>query len=123
LTWNSTASYLKAISDVSKIQNWFYTQSSPSCIVLFNAIDETPVSNRNINLFPNPTNDFLTLEFNATNAASRFRIYDARDMLIENVFVNASGRTIIQTEQYAAGVYFVEIVDDGKIYFGKFIRQ
>ncbi|MGL4596506.1 MAG: T9SS type A sorting domain-containing protein, partial [Bacteroidia bacterium] len=113
----------KTISDVTKIQNWYYTETSPSCIVLFNAIDETVAHPQNINLYPNPTTNLLTLNFNASNQGAQFRIYDTRGVLIQNVAVSNSGTTTIQTENWASGIYFVEIIDNGKIYFGKFIRQ
>jgi hypothetical protein len=123
LAWNSTASYQKVISDVTKIQTWHQTQSSPSCIVLYNAINEAPAAPKQINLFPNPTNNFLTLDFNATYASSQFRIYDVHGKLIANKSVSKSGQTSIETAHYAPGIYFVEIIDGENIYFGKFIRQ
>jgi len=79
--------------------------------VIFNPTGVASVNaNRSLNLFPNPANQFITLELSELNSNSQYRIFNILgETKLEGTF-KSSNR--INVEELSTGLYFVEIVGE-----------
>ena len=91
-----------------------------------NAIAQMAVLEREISLFPNPTNDMFTVQFEAKTSESVFlRLYDAQGKLLQTVIPAVLGEKVAYTfenEGLAGGLYCVQVWVDGKIGVKKVAR-
>ena len=71
-----------------------------------------------INLFPNPTKDFLNI--NSNTKIDKIKIYDATGKIIFTFFDNSRK---IDVSKLKNGVYFIEVLSDKKRYSEKFIVE
>lgn len=87
--------------------------------------DNTSISNsKNENIlkvYPNPTSDLLTIEFNKANS-SQFTILNTAGQLIESAELTVP-HTKIDISGLAAGVYYVMIQGAENMYIRKIVKQ
>jgi len=84
--------------------------------------EEPPVSISNINkldiqLFPNPTSEFVQILSTRHLPSVTIRVYDnAGNLVIEkgNLTLNAGAPFQLQVDNLSSGIYFVDINDHGK---------
>ena len=62
-----------------------------------------------IKVFPNPTQEFITIQFSEYIEDTRYSIYDLRGKLIENKLIN-SADTEIDLKKYASGQYLLKLI-------------
>jgi len=63
----------------------------------------------NFNIYPNPTEDFFTIEFeNNTKEKIELQIINSFGILIEKIDLKTT-KTIINTSNYSKGIYFVKL--------------
>ena len=67
----------------------------------------------NFEVYPNPANDFVTLDKN-TNFTSDLKVYDITGKVVFVDQANAQMRTRIQVSQLTKGIYFVEMTMNGR---------
>ena len=79
--------------------------------VIFNPTGVASVNgNRSLNLFPNPANQFITIELSELNSNSQYRIFNILgETKLEGTF-KSSNR--VNVEELNTGLYFVEIVGE-----------
>lgn len=86
-------------------------------------MDETGYSeldkNSIINLYPNPSSDYIYVD-NACNS-SIAEISDITGKIISRQVL--ASQASISTEKLVDGLYFLKIYKDGKIFYGKFIKE
>jgi len=80
-------------------------------------IKETKINNPEISVFPNPTNDFLTLKIDVSTPLNirflYYQIYDINGKLLESKKL-ADYETTISTANLVSGIYFLKITDENK---------
>jgi hypothetical protein len=76
-----------------------------------------------INLYPNPTNDFITVSGLDFNTNSVINIYGLDGSLISSNIASSSSE-VINVNDFQNGVYFMEVRKSGKLlYRSKFIKN
>ena len=77
-------------------------------------------NNFSLQLIPNPTNDYVTLELIEENHF--IKIYDQKGkcVLEKN---SMSGKTIINLTTLTSGLYFIQVSGDKRLFTGKVIKQ
>ncbi|ASE63867.1 T9SS C-terminal target domain-containing protein [Chryseobacterium indologenes] len=81
------------------------------------------VIDRGVKLYPNPTKDILTIDFNG-NVFKTLEVYsiDAKKILTQEVSSKNSAE--VNLSQYPAGIYMVTLIDsNGKTYPNKVIKK
>jgi len=80
-------------------------------------IKEAKINNPEISVFPNPTNDFLTLKIDVSTPLNirflYYQIYDINGKLLESKKL-ADYKTTISTVNLVSGIYFLKITDENK---------
>ena len=66
-----------------------------------------------IKVFPNPTQEFITIRFSEYIEDTRYSLYDLRGKLIENKLIN-SADTEIDLKKYASGQYILKLTNKSK---------
>ena len=66
-----------------------------------------------IKVFPNPTQEFITIRFSEYIEDTRYSLYDLRGKLIENKLINAAD-TEIDLKKYASGQYILKLTDKSR---------
>ena len=134
---NISKSYTFAANEVENLSNLeaiVFIQNSvtheiyqSASIAIPDAINQNNMPQDGItNLFPNPANDYSQLDYFTQNSAEvSLSIYDANGRLVNNVNIRkvAAGNHhfMIDTKNYAQGIYFVRLNIDNKLYYSKLI--
>ncbi len=63
-----------------------------------------------IKVFPNPTQEFITIRFSEYIEDTRYALYDLRGKLIENKLINSTD-TEIDLKKYACGQYILKLTN------------
>ena len=66
-----------------------------------------------IKVFPNPTQEFITIRFSEYIEDTRYVLYDLRGKLIENKLIN-SADTEIDLKKYASGQYILKLTNKSR---------
>jgi hypothetical protein len=66
-----------------------------------------------IKVFPNPTQEFITIRFSEYIEDTRYSLYDLRGKLIENKLINAAD-TEINLKKYASGQYILKLTNKSR---------
>ncbi len=66
-----------------------------------------------IKVFPNPTQEFITIRFSEYIEDTRYSLYDLRGKLIENKMIN-SADTEIDLKKYASGQYILKLTNKSR---------
>ena len=66
-----------------------------------------------IKVFPNPTQEFITIRFSEYIEDTRYSLYDLRGKLIENKLINAAD-TEIDLKKYASGQYILKLTNKSR---------
>jgi len=125
---------VKAVEIENSRSGSFYSSSNP----IFANIKTTDVPNNNNNnnnneiaIFPNPTTDYLTIQFQSYSTNSSIEILNLEGKIINsftfNSAVNVSNNLIYNLNDYnnnkiGSGVYFVKISTGTKVILRKFIK-
>jgi hypothetical protein len=83
------------------------------------------INNHLLNLYPNPANDKVNIEFleNYFTKNSSIFIYNIQGELIYKSLINRSSYKQINISDYKAGVYFVKVADDLNVNIIKLIKE
>jgi hypothetical protein len=75
-----------------------------------------------MNIYPNPTTGVVNVECTMNNVqvgTMEYHVFDAYGKLVDVVEMNAPGSSVqtaqIDLSHYAAGIYFIKAVADGKV--------
>jgi M6 family metalloprotease-like protein len=79
------------------------------------AIDE--IENHQINIYPNPTKEYLVVE--SKEPVKDVKIYDSNGKLIDNITNTDNARLLLNTNSYAIGLYYISV--DNR--FFKFVKE
>ncbi len=74
-----------------------------------------------LKIYPNPAKDEINIELNTNNYSSDYQIYNALGQLMEkDKFID---KTIVNTQKYAKGIYFIKIAYQNTILYRKIIKE
>jgi len=102
----------------------FGTDLTPSIgLKVFDAseVSLSELSNEKLRLYPNPTNDFLTLNFNAS-MTGEILIYDVQGKLVGQKSIQNKALKTIDVSDLSPGIYTIEAEGDSNIR-AKFVKQ
>lgn len=89
------------------------TQGFHQDLYIITSIDEMDMSEYNIQIYPNPTPDFLNIEFNktqSTNEVMIIQLFDIKGSLIKEYKISgASNSTRINLQLFERSNYFLRI--------------
>lgn len=122
LAWNSPAFYSKNLTDVSQVKNWFINNNAPSCMQWVQSTPEMAQEAKKLSLYPNPSSELLTIRFDGERGAS-FDVMDLTGRRMQEGKLMSGGTTVINVGEFPAGIYFVRVIDGGKVYSSKFVRN
>lgn len=86
------------------VENGSICPDTSSCIIVDN-LGIANLSNWNVHLYPNPTNDLVTISF--TQESAELKIYDALGKLIQTCTITSG--TQVSLRDVETGVYFFEL--------------
>jgi hypothetical protein len=84
---------------------------------------EKDFSENSISVFPNPTNNTVTIQLNSKNeeaTLSHIKLYDIFGRVMITTAANANSH-VLDVSKYPKGVYFIEITDKNTSYYQKII--
>ena len=96
---------------------------------LLNGLPHENSSARNVSIYPNPTNDFVTLELTSSGQINSNVNYDVYDLKGQNVLHKNIGTAAkkysekVDLSHLASGLYFIAVSDDGNIFHRKIIKN
>jgi hypothetical protein len=83
--------------------------------------NENEYKSSELNAFPNPANDFITLKIDDASSKTTFRIYNNTMQLIKTFHFENGIENRISTADFSSGLYFVDAQSEGKSYKAKFV--
>jgi len=103
------------------VNNTFCSDTSQCLNVTITGLDAS-ISENSISIFPNPTNNILTIEFNAAvnETINSLTIYN---MLGQVELIESNGKVEVDVSTLQAGVYFIKINTNKDDWNGKFIKR
>ncbi len=75
-----------------------------------------------ISIYPNPTSDYLTIQFASANATTSFNIIDTKGQSLKKGTWDQQNLAI-PVQHLANGIYFIQIIHQGKVSTSKFSVQ
>lgn len=80
-------------------------------------------STNNISLFPNPSNNVVTIAFGETIETASVKIFDVRSVEMLNTLVENSSKVNVNTANFSAGLYFVQVISKNNTAKASFVVQ
>ena len=93
------------------------TTADYSITVVQTLIGVSEIENSEINIYPNPAKEYLVIESNAP--ITDIKIYNSSGKLIDNINNTDNARLLLNTNNYAAGLYYIGV--DNR--FFKFVKE
>ena len=62
-----------------------------------------------LNYFPNPVNDILTIEWNGTNTVHAIRLFSSEGKEVKMQSVSQENKTVLNVENLSSGMYFMHL--------------
>ncbi len=72
---------------------------------------ETDIQLPKINIYPNPTKDFVTINLNSISRDLNLSIYDLNGQLLDQKNIISTPEININLEHYESGIYFLKLID------------
>lgn len=101
------------------------SDTSSSYYIDFLGIPE-PLSNAQINIYPNPANDEINIHFtklSGTNLIYSIRSIDGKEILTKNISITGLSTETINIRTLLKGMYFIELLFDNQIKYFIFIKN
>ena len=89
------------------------TQGFHQTRITVTAVSDLLYPGLEIKVFPNPTQDFITIQFSEYVEGSKYSLYDFTGRLIENRLIN-SADTEIDLKKYASGQYILKLTNKSR---------
>lgn len=114
--------YQKNKEDVMRIQHWFAIDSFPSCAFTVGINNISQIENT-LSIYPNPTNENITINFISSSKNTSVKIYDTTGRIVKNIENVRSGENTINISELEAGLYILNLQDDNNSVTKRFIKQ
>lgn len=76
-----------------------------------------------VNIYPNPTNKNITIDYKTLSKKYNIKIYNASGTLIKNIDLVNSFETIINISDFKNGIYLLNVYDGKNFVSKRFIKQ
>lgn len=96
------------VSDANTLTQGFHQTK-----LTITAVSELLFPGIEIKVFPNPTQEFITIHFSEYVEGSRLWLYDLRGKLLENKLIS-SADTEINMKNYASGQYILKLTNKSR---------
>lgn len=100
----------ESMIDTYVIDENILTQGFHQTRLTATAVSEILFPGLEINVFPNPTHDILTIQFNELIEGSRYHLYDLSGKWMENKLISST-ETEINMKRYPSGQYILKLMD------------
>ncbi len=113
---------------VSDMQNGMFVLEAleTPCNAVYSCQNQTSTKYaRNINhmIYPNPSNEFITISLRSKSSKASFQIYDLKGQKLNEGAIHSNSNPIsISVESLVPGMYLLRINEDGVISTSRFIR-
>ena len=82
-------------------------------------IDDLDKDDFEVNVYPNPASNFLTLKWNDSKEVTSIRIKDILGKEVLTVHVNGRNQVTISTQKLNKGIYFSELMNGSEVLISK----
>ena len=142
VTWNHTSTWTLDSWHTSNSPQYLLCTDTNTCYIFTNdgviikttngggptdvGINESNIQNASLNIYPNPTTDQITIEFDATETKS---ILEIKNVLGQTVYsemlIDVSGKKSksIDVSNFSNGIYFLSIKNEKGMMSKKFIKE
>jgi len=103
---------------IDSIKSYFRKDHTP-CGSSISGIDDNQKPDSQFNIYPNPANDYITIE---ANFSSEIEIFNIQGQLIKSMDTNGD-KTNIDISGFSRGMYFVKLKSEKNIEVKKFMKQ
>lgn len=113
LPWLSQASFNKNLKDNEKIQQWFATDSFPSCLSINISAGEINSQENSLNVFPNPSSDIINIRYKPKTNHSIVEIIDitGRKVMFYKNRIFGWHEKQINISTLPQGLYLLKVTD------------
>lgn len=118
-----TLYYDQAVNDVRRIRSFYQNNNAPSCVQWNVGINESPNNSIYFSLYPNPSSNFITINYKPQSKNSYYEIFDLTGRMIASEKINNYGETVFSVQDFSTGIYLVRVMDGEKVAAMKFIRE
>lgn len=119
---SGTFSSARALIEATDSLRYYYVNDSLPCSSwYFVGMEENVIEIPEVNLYPNPTNGNISLEFNS-NSAYNYSVFDINGRLIETKSNILDQKININANDFPKGVYFIKVHSKDFNFTKKFIR-
>jgi 2',3'-cyclic-nucleotide 2'-phosphodiesterase (5'-nucleotidase family) len=98
---------------------WEQPVYNANCVTLTTGINQISAEHFGINVFPNPTDNILTIQINSTTENFTVEVFNT---LGEKVF-NSTNNKSIDVSSFSQGMYFINVQQGNKKLIAKFMKQ
>jgi len=107
VSWTIGEPVIKTISSGTNILTQGFHQSK----LIVTAITEILFPELNVKVFPNPTQDYVIIQFNKLTQNPGFSLFDLSGKLLQSQLISAS-ETHFNLSEYANGTYLLKLNQD-----------
>ncbi|MDQ3192664.1 MAG: T9SS type A sorting domain-containing protein [Bacteroidota bacterium] len=105
------------------IRNMFFADSTP-CGGNFTGVSKKEnIKKDALMVYPNPANEYLTIDFLNQNQKVHYEIYDMTGRLAFKGVINSASQNIISLQGIENGMYIIKIIDNKDTYTKKFFKM
>lgn len=109
-------------SDLMKIRQWFAADTIPSCLQLFPGVEEKSQLKPLFNLYPNPADESISIQYVSKSLKPVYKIYDVGGRLIKSGKLREN-ISAINVSALRPGNYVFEISDGDVKTTRRFIKE
>ncbi|MFI5164201.1 MAG: T9SS type A sorting domain-containing protein [Bacteroidia bacterium] len=124
LPWLSKASFDKNLHDNQRVQRWFAQDSFPSCLALNVGVHEADQNANNLIISPNPSSDFIFVNYKSKSLHPQFEIYDVMGRKVSGLqFTVFGSQQQINISKLVSGLYLLKVTDGEFQFSKKFVKN
>jgi hypothetical protein len=106
---------------IDSIRKYFKNDYTP-CGGGFSGTKTSPKTNPQLNIYPNPASDFITIGYDLKGSAG-YEIFDILGNEVSSGSLTGSGKDIISITNLSNGLYFLKVSDSKSNISRKFIKN
>jgi len=107
---------------IDSVKKYFANDKTP-CGGSFSSIINHQQINPQIKIYPNPSDNFITIEISAFAGAAKYEMFDMVGRTVNSGSLKSSGKDRINISNLSKGLYFLNITDGKNKFSRKFIKQ
>jgi hypothetical protein len=105
---------------IDKIQSYYDNDSTPCGGSFTDVTYEIPME-KSINIYPNPANNILNIDYSVSSNSALFEIYNISGQLVQSGNLSKGKTRKIDVSDYNSGIYFIRIHSDEEVISRKIV--